>query len=93
MTQISPLPPVAPPPPTDALRKAAADLETEFLVEMLKSAGLHKSRESYGGGAGESQFQSLLVRAQAAEMVRSGGIGLSEALFHSLKGRLDDGAL
>lgn len=67
-----------------ALRKAAAELETAFLTEMLKSAGFGKARDSFGGGAGEDQFSSLLVRAQAEQMTRAGGIGLTESLFNSL---------
>ena len=67
-----------------ALRKAAADLETAFLAEMLKSAGLGKTRASYGGGAGEDQFNSLLIRAQAEQMTKAGGIGLAESLYHAL---------
>jgi len=69
------------------LRRAAQELETTFLAEMLKAAGLGKSREVLGGGAGEDQFGSLLVREQAAALTQKGGIGLSEALFQSLKER------
>lgn len=68
-----------------AMKEAAAKLETLFLAEMLKSAGLGKTRGALGGGAGEDQFGSFLREAQAAEMVRAGGIGLAEALFQSLK--------
>lgn len=67
-----------------ALREAAVGLETVFLAEMLKSAGLGQSRDSLGGGPGEEQFQSILVRAQAEEIARGGGIGLAETLFQSL---------
>jgi peptidoglycan hydrolase FlgJ len=67
-----------------ALRKAANDLEAAFLTEMLKSAGFGKSRESFGGGAGEDQFSSLLVQAQAEQMTLAGGIGLAESLFNAL---------
>ena len=73
--------------PDDPLRRAAFELETIFLAEMLKSAGLNETPDMFGGGAGEDQFQSFLVRAQAEEMVRSGGIGLAESLFHALKDR------
>jgi peptidoglycan hydrolase FlgJ len=76
----------APPSPGDtALRQAAQDLETTFLAEMLKSSGLGKSRESMGGGAGEDQFSSFLVRAQAEQMTKAGGIGLAETFFYALK--------
>lgn len=73
----------------DALRQAAQDLEASFLTEMLKAAGVGKPRESFGGGVGEDQFGSFLIRAQAKEMVKAGGIGLAESLFEVLKERAD----
>ncbi|MEE4188853.1 MAG: rod-binding protein [Roseobacter sp.] len=73
-----------------ALREAAEKMEASFLAEMLKSAGLGKSRSEFGGGAGEDQFGSFLVQEQAMMMVKSGGIGLSESLFESLKERQND---
>ena len=87
MITLSALPPPAPrdAAAADPLRHAAQELETIFLAEMLKSAGLHDTPDMFGGGAGEDQFQSLLVRAQAEQMVRSGGIGLAESLYHALK--------
>ena len=79
--------PVAAPAKDAALRDAAQKLEATFLAEMLKAAGLGQSRQSFGGGAGEDQFGSFLVQEQALQMVRAGGIGLSEALFETLKER------
>ncbi|MBE1285493.1 MAG: flagellar biosynthesis protein FlgJ [Rhodobacteraceae bacterium] len=73
----------------DRLREAAIELEASFLAEMLKSAGLGKARTSFGGGAGEDQFGSFLVTEQARQMARSGGIGLAEALYNSLKEKAD----
>ncbi|MFC7702622.1 rod-binding protein [Plastorhodobacter daqingensis] len=73
-----------------ALRAAARALEAGFLAEMLKGAGLGKVPEAFGGGAGEEQFASFLVQAQAEQMVRRGGIGLAEMLFDSLVERRDD---
>ncbi|WP_299297850.1 rod-binding protein [uncultured Tateyamaria sp.] len=70
---------------------AAQKLEATFLAEMLKSAGLGQSRDSMGGGAGEDQFSSFLVQAQAEELVKTGGIGLAEALYESLKERQNEG--
>ncbi len=89
MIALPPIPPAGSPRPdaTEPLRTAAEELEVVFLSEMLKSAGLHKAPESFGGGSGEDQFQSLLIRAQAEEMVKSGGIGLAESLFNALKER------
>ena len=94
----SPLPPasvLAGPPvqaasKIDPLREAAEQLEASFLAEMLKSAGLGKVDNGFDGGAGEDQFASLLVDQQALQMVRAGGIGLSEILYEQLKEREND---
>jgi Rod binding domain-containing protein len=77
-------------PSTDSkLMDAAKKLEATFLAEMLKSAGFGASRESFGGGVGEDQFSSFLIREQADEMVNAGGIGLAQALFEAMKVRMD----
>lgn len=92
MTLISPIGATAPAAPKDkALMDAAQKLEATFLAEMLKSAGLGQSSESFGGGAGEDQFASFLVQEQAMQMVKSGGIGLSESIYETLKERQDAG--
>ena len=67
------------------LHAAAQRLETAFLSEMFKAAGLGKPRESMGGGAGEEQFASFLRESQAEAVTRRGGIGLAETLFHAMK--------
>ncbi len=66
------------------LRAAAEKLESQFLAEMLKSAGVGEPRESLGGGAGEDQFSSFLVQEYASATVRAGGIGLAKVIFESL---------
>lgn len=69
-----------PPPQTiskNAPLSTGQQLESVFLAEMLKIAGVGKAPESFGGGAGEDQFASFLRDAQAREMVRAGGIGLA----------------
>lgn len=95
MTPVTPTLPASAHPPRDIdmspLRQAATELEAAFLTEMLKSAGFGKSRESMGGGAGEDQYSSLLVRAQADHIAQSGGIGLAESLFNALKDAHHDG--
>jgi len=75
-----------------ALRQAATDLEAAFLTEMLKSAGFGKARDSFGGGSGEDQFNTLLIRAQAEQMARAGGIGLAESLYRALLETENDAA-
>ncbi|QJF53293.1 rod-binding protein [Roseobacter ponti] len=91
---MAPITPVAQPStPTfsqdQRLRAAAEKLEAGFLAEMLKSAGLGKTSEHFGGGAGEDQFSSFLLQEQALEMVRAGGIGLSESIYQALKEKND----
>lgn len=73
-----------------ALKTAAEKLEAGFLAEMLTAAGLGKTSSQFGGGAGEDQFASFLVQEQAMQMVRAGGIGLAESLYHSLKEKQND---
>jgi peptidoglycan hydrolase FlgJ len=71
----------------DALRTVARELEASFLAEMLKHTGFGESRESFGGGAGEDQFASLLRAEHARALVDRGGIGLAESLFRALVAR------
>jgi len=79
------------PSPQDRLRAASVELEAAFLTEMLKSAGLRKTRQSFGGGAGEDQFSTFLVQQQAQQLARAGGVGLSEILFQSMMEKTNDG--
>ncbi|WP_259989564.1 rod-binding protein [Sulfitobacter sp. S190] len=89
ITSVTPAQVQAPPQDT-LLREAAQELEATFLAEMLDAAGLGKSRESFGGGAGEDQFGSFLVQEQARQITKSGGIGLAESIFAALKARNGD---
>ena len=85
-------PPLSPGPVQhDRLKSAATELEASFLFEMLKAAGLGKTRSEFGGGAGEDQFSSLLLQTQASQMAHSGGLGLAEAIYENLKERTDHG--
>lgn len=86
--KIIPTPGSQPPPPLvndAAAKEAAIEMEATFLAEMLKSAGVGKTPEAFGGGAGEDQFGSFLRMEQARQMAQSGGIGLAEALYQSIK--------
>lgn len=87
------LPPISTGPMTTdtvRLRKVATELEASFLAEMLTAAGLGKSPDGFGGGAGEDQFSSFLVREQAQALAERGGIGLAETIFNALKEKQDD---
>jgi Rod binding domain-containing protein len=75
--------------PDARLREVANELEASFLAEMLKSAGVGKTPETFGGGAGESQFESFLRQEHATAIVRQGGVGLAETLFNALKEKTD----
>ncbi|WP_209505011.1 MULTISPECIES: rod-binding protein [unclassified Ruegeria] len=89
--QVSAIPQVAQTPLAQIrLKDAAIELEAAFLSEMMKSAGLGKTRQSFGGGVGEDQFSSFLVQHQARELARAGGVGLSEILLKSLMEKTDD---
>ena len=67
-----------------ALRAAAESVESAFLSEMLKNAGLGSMKGSFGGGAGEDQFSSMLRQEQARLMTNAGGIGLAEHLVRAM---------
>lgn len=71
------------------LRAKAAQLEAAFLAEMLGHAGLDADAEAFGGGIGEEQFSSFLRQEQASAIVKSGGIGLTEALFRALSNKVE----
>jgi Rod binding domain-containing protein len=72
-----------------AVREAAQAFEAAFLAEMLKAAGLGRSPEAFGGGAGEDQFGSFLVAEQAKAMVAAGGLGIGETVFRAMMERRD----
>ncbi len=86
----TPMPSRAAPQPVnrdDPLFMAAQELEATFLSEMLKSAGLGKVPDAFGGGSGEDQFASFMRAEQARAMAHAGGIGLAESLYRSLQER------
>jgi len=83
----TPAPAATPPRDPEALRETAIGLEAHFLAEMLRSAGLHRPPGDFSGGAGEDQFASFMVREQADQLARAGGIGLAEHLVRWLAAR------
>jgi len=89
MTAIPPIQPGQP--PTTRLRASAEALETAFLAEMLKTAGVFRPSEAMGGGAGEEQFTSFLADTQARAMVARGGLGLADSIEQALIRRMDGG--
>ena len=67
------------------IRRAAESFEAAFLAEMLQHAGLNAMPASFGGGAGEQAFASLLTEQYARLLTERGGIGLAEQVFGILK--------
>lgn len=74
-------------PAPSALRRSAEALETAFLSEMFRAAGIGRPSESMNGGAGEEHFASFLAEAHARAMVARGGIGLADHIERSLIAR------
>lgn len=70
-----------------AAHKAAQGLEASFLAEMLQYTSLNAKPESFGGGAGEEAFGSLLTEQYAKLLAARGGIGLAERIFDVIKNR------
>lgn len=73
--------------PDAQLRKTAEDFEAAFLSEMLKYTGINAAPEEFSGGYGEDAFASLMTQEYARILAESGGIGLAEQIFESLKER------
>lgn len=82
-------PGAAQPPISPEVRAAAKEFEAAFLAEMLKHTGIAKPPETFGGGAGESQFAPLLVREYASALAERGGLGIADQIAASLAQRSD----
>lgn len=70
-----------------AMREAANEFEAVFLAEMLSHTSLADTSETFGGGAGEDAFGSMLSREWANHLTARGGIGLSETIYQALAAR------
>ena len=63
---------------------AAHKLEASFLAEMLKSTGLGEQQNSLSSEQTEDHFASFHRQAIADQMVKSGGIGLTQAFYRAM---------
>ncbi len=70
-----------------AMREAANEFEAVFLAEMLSHTSLADTSETFGGGAGEDAFGSMMTREWANQLTARGGIGLSEKIYQALLAR------
>lgn len=68
------------------MREAARRFEAQMLGQMLQpmfaTADLSKSR--FGGGAGEAQWQPMLIDAFAQAASRRGGFGIADAVYREM---------
>ena len=67
-----------------AMKATAEEFEAVFLAEMLSHTSLAKTSDSFGGGAGEDAFKSLMTRQWANQLAERGGIGLAETIYQSM---------
>jgi Rod binding domain-containing protein len=71
------------PAPTAAqIDKTAQDFEAMFLSSMLQPmfAELKLGEGRFGGGHGESMFQSMLVDEYAKSIAKAGGLGIAQSV-------------
>ena len=69
----------------DPLRRAARELESVFLTQMLDhmSSGL-SSEAPFGGGHAERLWRSTLNEHYAKAMAGRGGIGIADAIYRDM---------
>ena len=67
------------------MREAAESFEAVFISQMLEnmSSGL-KPDETFGGGNAETMHRSMLNEEYGKQIVKRGGIGVSEAIFREM---------
>lgn len=71
----------------ESIREVATKFEAVFLAQMLDHAGVGKTPEAFGGGAGEDAFRRHLIDEQARLMSERGGIGLAETIVRAMAQR------
>ncbi|WP_309642812.1 rod-binding protein, partial [Phenylobacterium sp.] len=63
------------------IEKTAKDFEASFLSVMLNQMFAGVSTEApFGGGNGEQMFKSFMSDAIAKQVVKSGGLGVSDSV-------------
>lgn len=68
-----------------ATRQAANAFEAQFLGQMFQLAMKDLPVDDmFGGGAGERVFRDLLTEEWAESTVRSGGVGIADAVMRTL---------
>jgi peptidoglycan hydrolase FlgJ len=67
------------------IQETAKKFEAQFLAIMLQQMfeGVEASAP-FGGGPGETMFKSFMTEAMADQMVKAGGIGLSDTVAREM---------
>ncbi len=67
------------------IRKTADEFEAFFLSQVVEvmQAGI-KTDGPFGGGNGEKVFRSMLSQEYSQAAVRSGGIGIADAVYQEM---------
>jgi Rod binding protein. len=67
------------------IQKTAKDFEASFLSVMLGQMFSEVGADApFNGGAGEQAFKSFLSDAMAKQMVKAGGVGLSDRVAQEM---------
>ena len=71
---------------TPKMREAARAFEAQALSQLLAPifATVDTSKTVFGGGPGESQWQSMQVDAMAKGIARAGGLGLAQPVLREM---------
>lgn len=68
-----------------AIKETAKKFETQFLSIMLQQMFEGVETEGpFGGGPGETMFRSFMTEAMAGQMVKSGGVGISDVVTREM---------
>ena len=69
----------------DTAYQAATDFEAQVLSILNQSMFAGIETDGYfGGGHGEEMFRSMLVDEYSGEMVKSGGLGLTDTIYRQI---------
>ena len=69
----------------EAAREVADEFESMFIAQMLQPLFESINTDApFGGGAAERAFRPLLVNEYAAELSKSGGLGLSDQIMSEI---------
>lgn len=79
------IPNVSTGPSLEKMKQTAQDFEAFFISRMFESMyDTVPVNETFGGGAGEKMFRSMLIDEYGKMTARSGGIGVADAVMKEM---------